>query len=85
MLKANVTQLTSFDLYLKSDWFDTEKLINDLTTKFEGNELTKFGTDFHNFLENPSFETKYSDQILTEAFNYNSNRRKTYLILFLCI
>jgi len=75
MLKANVTQLTTFDLYLRSDWFDTQKLIDDLTTPFEGNELTTFGTNFHNYLENPNFDTNYSSQIIAEAFNYRLKHR----------
>lgn len=75
MYKANVTTLSQFAYFLDQDWYTEDRFINDLLTPFDGNELSKFGTDFHTFLENPSFDCNYTTDIVAKATEYRLNHR----------
>ena len=49
---TRVTKLQAFNLFRSADWFDSDRLIEQLSDKQEENERMRLGTTFHSMIEN---------------------------------
>lgn len=68
---TRVTKLQAFNLFRSEDWFNSEKLIDQISGTHEVNKAMKLGTDFHKMIENRPL--KKSIGIFSEEVIYEIN------------